>query len=255
MSDEKTLVTDAGVTGLPSYSFSEHDLHDLLQKKEKLSHVGDTGIGYTGYVEISNESEYNPGIGYTGLQELLKKAASGTVTYEDLMFYSVEGPKEGTEEEKRTREEIENLSVIWMLEPIQYGGDNRYIETIEKKLQEPQQQKKINKYTFKKFKLALADMVITFGHYLKGEVKYQQTRIIKVLVPCKKCKGLGFKKKFFSKKYDKGTEEYKSTFKVCKHCNGNGKVQKDISKKSVQYIQKATKMKRCCSEGILEIYQ
>jgi len=55
-----------------------------------------------------------------------------------------------------------------------------------------------------------------------------------------------------NKNFDKGTIEYKDTFKVCKHCNGNGRILKDISKKSVRYINKAIQYKRSLIEGAKE---
>jgi len=275
---------NSGITGIESFSYhmGDTEIKEVRSKYfEELKELYDSGVteseniedvksitgpvdgigpgSYTGYIGIPSEPKRNKGIGYTGLQEILKKAASGTLTDEDFLFYSGSMTNEETEEEKRTREEIENLSKIWMLRPIEYGDDNIYVEKIENKLPELQQpikqQKNVNNYifNFRKFKRAVADALITLGYYLKNEVKneaeHQQT---KVLIPCKKCKGLGFKKKLFSKKYDKGTEEYKSTFRICKHCNGNGIVLKDISKKSARYVNKAILYeKKYTSDGIL----
>jgi hypothetical protein len=210
--------------------------------------IGCTGIvGDTGIIGAQEDLVNNQDIGYTGLQELLKRVASGTCTSQDkfLYFNAIEGAT--TIEEL---EEIENLSLIWMLKPLKYGNCD-----IKYSIPNPSVDFKKQKLSFKIVKGLVAELLITLGHYLKGEVKYQQTQIIKLFVDCKKCEGLGFKKKLFSKKFDKGTVAYKETFRPCKHCNSNGKVLKDISKKSVQYIQKVTKGKKRCVEGTLEMYQ
>jgi len=284
---DKNFESDSisGITGIESFSFSVDELEikeirskgfeafkealdnklkdsgftgfdNLGDNKSIIGPVGvsgtvDTCSSYTGYVGKPEEESYNEGIGYTGLQELLKKAASGAVTYEDLMFYSGKPVKVETEEDKRLREEIENLSDIWMLQPLECCPNS----VITASPSVPQVEPKKEKFTLKKLKLAISEKIIVFGQYLKGEVQYQQTRIIKLLVPCKKCKGLGFKKKLFSKKYEKGTMEYKNSYNICKHCKGNGVVKKDISKKSIQFINKVTKVKKCCSEGTTELYR
>jgi hypothetical protein len=239
------------------------DLREKMKQKEKIVqeimgeagtlYNGVTGPGQTGIIGGFEESYDNKGIGYTGLQDLVEKAKANTLSHEDLMFYSGEEVKRETEEQRSLRKEIENLSEIWLMDPLTFSGDKVRVKTVANLMTQQVIAKK-EKFTFKKVREIISNIIINFGKYLKEKRQYQKDRIIKILVKCKRCKGLGFKKKIYSKKYDKGTEEYKKTFIHCKHCMGNGRIVKDISKKDVASIGKLIKGKRHLIDGPISLY-